>query len=113
MEKRVINPEIEYYIVSLKHTHKRDKYVTLWRPDNKGYCWPLSLAGRYQGYEDGYHNHGLDEDLNIPVPCSEVTQKYLVLDDQKRECITNSKASIKFLKGFIQHPELISQKVNS
>jgi hypothetical protein len=27
-----------YYIISLKHTQKHDKYITLWRPENCGYC---------------------------------------------------------------------------
>lgn len=37
----------DYYIVSLNHTDKKDRYITFWRPNNAGYCWPLSWAGKY------------------------------------------------------------------
>jgi hypothetical protein len=36
-----------YLIVSPKHTMPEHRYVTFWRPESKGYCWPLSWAGRY------------------------------------------------------------------
>lgn len=63
----------EYFIVSAKHTKKTDKYVTFWRPDNAGYCWPLSWAGRYtsaviEGSPD-YYNNVCD---SFCVPCEEV-----------------------------------------
>lgn len=35
------------YIVSVCHTQRRHKYITFWRPDDRGYCWPLSWAGKY------------------------------------------------------------------
>lgn len=37
----------EFYIVSVQHTKRRDRYITFWRPDNKGYTYPLSWAGKY------------------------------------------------------------------
>lgn len=91
-EKKIVNPEVEYFIVSLKHTNKKDKYVTLWRPDNAGYAWPLELAGKYKGYEEGYHH----DDENIPVPVNEIPTKFLVKDDRGRDCIKVSKASVEF-----------------
>lgn len=36
----------EYFIVDVR-AKMRGKYITLWRPDNAGYCWPLPWAGRY------------------------------------------------------------------
>lgn len=45
-----------YYVISLKHTHRHDKYITLWRPDNRGYCYAKEDAGIYQEIKDGYHN---------------------------------------------------------
>jgi hypothetical protein len=93
-QKEIVNPEIEYFIVSLKHSDRKDKYMTLWRPDNKGYCWPLELSGRYKGYQRGYHNDG----VNIPVPCTDIPQKLIVKDDLGRDCIKYCKASIEFIK---------------
>jgi hypothetical protein len=40
-----------FLIVSTKHTLPRHKYVTFWRPDHRGYCWPLSWAGHYDATE--------------------------------------------------------------
>lgn len=99
---KIVNPEIEYLIVSFKHTGKKDKYITLWRPSNAGYCWPLEIAGTYNGYEDQYHNSGETE--NIPVPKSEIPVELLVDDNQGRACIKNCRASIKFIKSFIKTP---------
>jgi hypothetical protein len=79
---------MKYYIVSLKHTSKKDKYLTLWRPDNKGYCWPMSLAGVYEDYEPGYHN----DEGNTPVPPGALW-KFIIYDEEHRPCIKNCKAS--------------------
>jgi hypothetical protein len=84
-EKQIINPGTEYYVVSLKHTGKKDKFITLWRPDNKGYCWPISIAGTYNGFEFGYHL----SDGNKPV-----------VDSEGRECIKNSRAVVSFIKEY-------------
>jgi hypothetical protein len=58
------------YIVSVKHTQREHAYITVWRPDNKGYAWPLSWAGKYsseavEAKRDYYHN-GCD---TLAVPC--------------------------------------------
>lgn len=39
--------EKAYYIISLKHTARKDSAFTLWRPDCKGYCWYKAWAGLY------------------------------------------------------------------
>ena len=33
--------------MSLKHTNPRDPFISFWRPERKGYCWPLTWAGLY------------------------------------------------------------------
>lgn len=38
----------QYYIISTKHTHKRDRWFTFWRPDSKGYTFYKSDAGVYE-----------------------------------------------------------------
>ena len=51
----------DFYIVSVKHTRIDDLYITVWRPSDCGYAWPLSWAGKYsedavKGHLDYYHN---------------------------------------------------------
>lgn len=57
------------YLVSLKHTNIKDEKFTLWRPNNRGYCWYKEWAGVYKNIENGYH----DNDHTIPIdadsPC--------------------------------------------
>jgi hypothetical protein len=95
-EKQIINPGTEYYVVSLKHTGKKDKFITLWRPDNKGYCWPISLAGTYNGFEFGYHL----SDGNKPVAVKDIPPLFFVVDSEGRECIKNSRAVVSFIKEY-------------
>jgi hypothetical protein len=35
------------YIVDLRREWVRRPYITFWRPDNAGYAYPLSWAGKY------------------------------------------------------------------
>lgn len=60
--------EREFYVVSVKHTHRTDKYITLWRPDDKGYCFRTEAAGKYTESQIaahlGYYHTGYD----IAVP---------------------------------------------
>ena len=62
-------PEPTFIVLSLKHTHRRHKAITLWRPNGSGYCWMLESAGIYG--EDSvmerlsYYNSGCS---NIAVP---------------------------------------------
>lgn len=95
-EKKITNPDENYYVVSLKHTHKKDKYITLWRPDNAGYCWSLKSAGIYRGYEDGYHK----SEGNIPIKVADVPPGFLVFDSENRVCIKLSKDSKKFFLSY-------------
>lgn len=58
------------FIVSLSNTASDDRYISVWRPNDRGYCWALSRAGRY-ALEDvlkhaGYYNIGY---ANVAVPC--------------------------------------------
>jgi hypothetical protein len=60
----------DFYIVSVKHTRREHEYITVWRPEAKGYAWPLSWGGRYSQAEieasrDYYHRG----DDTLAVPC--------------------------------------------
>lgn len=58
------------YIVNLSHTSGEDRYITVWRPEDRGYCWALSRAGRYTLENvlahPAYYNSGY---ANVAVPC--------------------------------------------
>lgn len=60
----------DFYVISVTHTQREHQYITVWRPDDKGYAWPLSWAGRYPHERilaslDYYHGGG-----NVAVPCN-------------------------------------------
>lgn len=59
----------QYIVLSLKHTKRRDKAITLWQAGDTGYCWKLEAAGLYDEADVlerlGYYNSGCS---NIAVP---------------------------------------------
>lgn len=61
----------DYYIVSVKHTLRNNKYITIWRPDDRGYCWALCNAGKYPHdlvmNRLSYYNTGHSD---VAVPCA-------------------------------------------
>jgi len=61
--------DVDYYIVNLSHQRRDQEYIDVWRPECKGYAWPLSWAGRYAESEVrsalDYYNSG----ENVAVPC--------------------------------------------
>lgn len=93
-EKKIINPEVDYFVVSLKHTNKTDKYITLWGPDNAGYCYSFERAGKYKGYEHNYHNM----EGNIPIPIIAIPKKIVVKNEEGRHCISNNAVSLQFIR---------------
>lgn len=46
-----------YYIVSLRHTVKYKKFVTLWGPNDANYHFSREMSGLYEQYKEGYHNN--------------------------------------------------------
>jgi hypothetical protein len=68
-----------YYIVSVKHTKSKDKFFTLWRPNDHGYCHSIKVAGVYFEYKPGYH----DCDASIPVEVSKLEPLFVQVDDFK------------------------------
>lgn len=107
----IIDPTTEYYVISLAHTHRKDKYITLWRPDNKGYCWPLPLAGTYLGYQHGYHNNFPEI---IPIHVTQAATLRLIKDDQNRLCIANTPKNREKIKEFyVKNLEEISKHHSS
>jgi hypothetical protein len=58
------------YIVSLKWTKRDTPYITVWRPEDSGYAWPLPWAGKYSTEQvranRNYYHRGDD---TLAVPC--------------------------------------------
>jgi hypothetical protein len=73
MSGEQVPKEDVFYVVSLKHTHRRDRYITFWRPDDRGYAYPLSWSGKYPrehvAAHLGYYNTGC---AAIAVRCEAV-----------------------------------------
>ncbi len=49
----------KYIYISLKHTHPKDKYFTLWNPDGRGYTIFFDQCGKY----DKPHENNEDMDV--------------------------------------------------
>ena len=107
---------MDCYIVNLSHTQRDDRYITIWRPDDKGYCWALSRAGKYTSdhvmQHLGYYNSGCS---NVAVPC-EILDAVAVApipghhDNDAGPCIENNRANWKLiLANVIAKPEYPSQ----
>lgn len=79
-----------YYVISLKHTHKQNKYITLWRPNNRGYCYAQDQAGQYPEYKDGYHN---TEGDSTPIEVSQLDGFFIdaVIDGKPKKAVPNCK----------------------
>lgn len=100
----------EYVVISVGHTKKRDKCITLWRPNSQGYCWGMESAGRYTEAEItdnlDYFNGGHAIAVLAPVadalvsPCPNG-----VIDNYDGPILRNSKQNWKILQAaVIQQP---------
>lgn len=100
----------QYIVLSLKHTFKRHKAITLWRPDDCGYCWKLESAGLYPEGRVlehlGYYNSGCS---NVAVPLELVRSLARDVEYDTREfgvCLPNNAATWKeLLANLIRTPQ--------
>ncbi|MCP1649445.1 hypothetical protein [Pseudomonas nitroreducens] len=98
----------EFIVISVKHTKRRHKAITLWRPDDRGYCWTLERAGRYEEPRVlehlGYYNSGC---TNIAVPLTLVEQLAGEVEYDTKEfdiCLLNNAATWRRLLASVIHP---------
>lgn len=107
---------MDCYIVNLSHTERDDCYITVWRPDDRGYCWALSRAGKYSRDHVmgrlGYYNDGCS---NVAVPC-DVLDAVAVApipghhDNDAGPCVENNRENwALILASVIAQPEYPSQ----
>jgi len=68
----------EYYIVDVREEWRGKPYITVWRPNNNGYAYPLSWSGRYSREQIDaepryYHSYRYPSTRvldRFPVPCA-------------------------------------------
>ncbi|WP_339408004.1 hypothetical protein [Pseudomonas helleri] len=107
-------PERAFIVLSLKHTHRRHKAITLWRANDSGYCWPLERAGVYAESlvleRLGYYNSGCS---NIAVPADLVKRLVDDIEYDTKEfgiCLPNNANTWKqLLSAVIRKPDYPSR----
>jgi len=98
-----------YYIISLTHTMKSEKYLTLWRANNQGYCFSKENAGIYETPKEGYH----DSDLNMPITTDQAEKLFqnLPYDNELKFMIPNKKSTWEVLNVRMARKHL--KRINS
>lgn len=88
--KDFINIEKKYRIVSMKHTDKKDSFITLWGPNDAGYHFSEEMSGLYNGYVPGYH----DSDDNMAVLNDRIKTLFIdvTYEGKPKRMIPNCKA---------------------
>lgn len=78
-----------YYVISLYHTMPWEKYITIWRPDNAGYCYAKDQAGTYEDFKPGYH----ENEGNMPISTENLNPIFqkVIYDGKEKEMIPNTK----------------------
>lgn len=97
-----------YVVISLNHTMRSHKAITLWMPNDQGYCWTLELAGRYLETNVldhlGYYNSGC---ANIAVPLDLVERLACEVEYNTEEfgrCVPNNAESWRRLLASVIRP---------
>lgn len=98
----------QFYVLSLKHTKRRDKAITLWRPDDCGYCWTLERAGLYEESKVlehlGYYNSGC---TNVAIPTKLVRELCCEVEYDTKEfgtCLRNDAKTWRALLNDVIRP---------
>lgn len=94
---------MDCYVISVHHTHREDRYITVWAPDDKGYRWALSRAGKYSKDHVmkhlGYYHSGC---ANVAVPCTVLDSVAVPPikghhDNDTGPCVENTRANWKLI----------------
>jgi len=97
-----------YYIISLCHTLRHEKHITLWRPKNAGYCYSKEMAGIYENPEKGYH----DSETNMPITIVEAEKLFVqdIYDGVEKNTIPNNRETWKKLGVSMRKDGLVKLK---
>lgn len=98
-----------FYIISLKHTQSSDDYITLWRPNDRGYCYSKEEAGEYDSPQKDYH----DSEGNMPISTEDADKLFISVnyDGHPKRMIPNCKAIWKQLGVKLYKNSLIKIKL--
>ncbi|SCZ33073.1 MULTISPECIES: hypothetical protein [Burkholderia] len=103
----------DYYVISVHHTMRHHRFITLWCPDDTGYCYRTTRAGKYRGEairaKLGYYNSGC-ANIAVPVdvidPLTVMTTPADCLDGPDGPALLNTRANWKALiANVIARPE--------
>ncbi|AJY12793.1 hypothetical protein K6W16_13615 [Burkholderia dolosa] len=103
----------DYYVISVHHTMRENKFITLWCPDDSGYCFRTTRAGKYKGEavrtKLGYYNSGC-ANIAVPVdvidPLTVMTTPADRLDGPDGPALLNTRANWKkLIANVIARPE--------
>lgn len=66
-----------FYICDMRPAWNYRPYISFWRPDNAGYCYPLSWAGKYDlarilSAPDYYYQRNSRSYTQFAIPCAAV-----------------------------------------
>ena len=59
---------MSYFLVSMKHTHRGDKFISFWKPNDCGYTIFREDFGEYETLKEGYHN----SEHTLPVEAGKI-----------------------------------------
>lgn len=76
-ERVKLTEATEFYVIDLRPKWLRNPCITLWRPNDAGYAYPLSWAGRYsreriEEKREYYSQQGARYWQRFAVPCDVV-----------------------------------------
>lgn len=75
--------EKKFYIISGKWTHKKDKAITLWRKNARGYCWRKDWSGVF----NEEYVKGMDGKDCIPIEKSVVDKVFMKMEYEGEEIL--------------------------
>lgn len=122
------NQSGKFYIIDLRKEFSGNPYITVWRPGNAGYAYPLPWAGQYtrdeiEAQPHYYHKrrHGSCRIIDrFPVPCEIVealgiepaqgtvdgnTGPVLANDARTKAALREARYAPKTLNNVIMHKE--------
>jgi hypothetical protein len=97
-----------FVIVSMKHTMPSHKYVTFWRANRCGYCWPLSWSGHYDATEAAQITAGSEgETFSVPLNTALALSQPPAtgdIDGDAGPVVPRTRSNIRALRDAAVHP---------
>lgn len=105
---------MDFYIVNLSHQRRDQAYIAVWRPECKGYAWPLAWGGKYPETEVRRHLDYYNGGDNVAVPCAILDEMALEkplpgwIDGDAGPVVRNTKETWqKILANLIEPPKFV------